>query len=337
MNKKMISLLLASSVLVFGCKEDNTAPSISREEAVAEVNGKFISKSTFDLLKKEAQQQRKGQEIPTDALLEELIKMELLVQEAEQKKLADTPEMATRLAMVKRSLLSQAAVQDYIKSNPVTDEEIQTEYESKVGAKGNSEYKARHILVKTEDEAIVIIAELDAGGDFVAIAKTKSTGPSASQGGDLGWFAPGRMVPPFSEAVIALENGNYTKAPVQTQFGWHVILREESREQTPPPLETVKEQLRPFLQRKKLQEHLDTLRSQATVEILIPLTEEQPQGETTAESAATAESAKTAESAETTEQPPAAAEEPAAETKVEEQKSDAAETAAEEQPAKTAE
>lgn len=335
MNKKMISLLLASSILVFGCKEDNTAPSISKDEAVAEVNGKLISKATFEILKKEAEQQRRGQAIPTEALLEELIKMELLVQEAEQKKLADSPEMAARLAMVKRSLLSQAAVQDYMKSNPVSDEEIQTEYESKVGAKGSSEFKASHILVKTEDEAINIITELDAGGDFAAIAKTKSTGPSASQGGSLGWFAPGRMVPPFSEAVIALENGKYTKTPVQTQFGWHVILREESREQTPPPLESVKEQLRPLLQRKKLQEHLDILRNQATVEILIPLTEEPAKGETPAESAATTtEPDKTTEPAEQT--PDAVAEEATeqavqtTEPKIEEEKTDAADATAEE-------
>jgi len=109
--------------------------------------------------------------------------------------------------------------------------DLKAEYDTQIGHKagGVTEYKARHILVKEETEAVAIIAELDKGGDFAELAKTKSTGPSGIQGGDLGWFSSDQMVPPFSEAVDKLEKGSYTKTPVQTQFGWHVIILEDKR------------------------------------------------------------------------------------------------------------
>ena len=131
--------------------------------------------------------------------------------------------------------------------------------------------------MKTEAEAKKLIAELDKGGDFAKLANKNSLDAKESQnGGDLGWFVAGQMVAPFSEAVAKLEKGQYTKTPVQTQFGYHVILREDSRAQTPPPLEAVKEQLTPYLQRKKVQNMVETLRKQAKVEILVPLTDEPP-------------------------------------------------------------
>jgi peptidyl-prolyl cis-trans isomerase C len=303
MNKKLIPLLLASSTLLTGCLEDKnnndsganpaavTAPAVAKEDAIAVVNGKYISKNTLAALEAEISQRMQGQAFPKDKLVEELIQRELLIQDALQKQLDKTPETIERLTEARNSLLTQAALQNFLKSNPITDAEIQAEYDSKLGSVG-SEYKARHILVKTEDEAKALIAELDKGADFAEMAKTKSTGPSGPQGGDLGWFSPDRMVAPFSEAVIAMEDGQYTKEPVETQFGWHVILREESRAQTPPPLEEVKEQIRPMLQRQKVQSMMENLRSQASVEILIPLTEETPAAEAPAtEESATEESA----------------------------------------------
>ena len=133
-----------------------------------------------------------------------------------------------------------------------------------------NEYKAKHILVKTEEEAKKLIAELDKGADFSALAKKSSIDPMGSDGGDLGWFTADRMVAPFSEAVVNLENGHYTKQPVQTQFGWHVILREESRTLNPPPLDAVKDQIRSLLQRQKVQSLLDSLRKTANVEVFLP-------------------------------------------------------------------
>lgn len=276
MKLKLIPLILASAALLPGCFEDKAketdtaaAPAVKKEDAVASVNGTFISKKTLETLEKEISERSQGQTFPKEQLLEELIQRELLIQQALQKNLDKTPDVIERMATVRNSLLSQAALQDYLKANPVTDDEIKAEYDSKMANMG-SEYKARHILVKTEDEAKKLIAELEKGGDFTALAKKHSIDPMGAEGGDLGWFTSDRMVAPFSEAVVALENGKFTKQPVQTQFGWHVILREDSRALTPPPLEAVKEQIRPMLQRQKAQTMIENLRKTAQVEILLP-------------------------------------------------------------------
>ncbi|QSB02373.1 peptidylprolyl isomerase [Methylomonas sp. EFPC1] len=310
MKLKLIPLILASSVLLPGCFEEKAkeaaapaAPTVSKEDAVASVNGTYISKKTLETLEKEIAERSQGQTFPKEQLLEELIQRELLIQQAVQKQLDKSPEVIERMATVRNSLLSQAALQDYLKANPVTDEEIKAEYDSKMANMG-SEYKARHILVKTEDEAKKLIAELEKGGDFTALAKKHSIDPMGSEGGDLGWFTADRMVPPFSEAVVALENGKFSKTPVQTQFGWHVILREESRALTPPPFDSVKEQIRPMLQRQKAQAMIENLRKNAKVEVLLPPT---PPKQEEAQPAAPADQAAPAPTAETTPAEPASA------------------------------
>jgi peptidyl-prolyl cis-trans isomerase C len=272
MNKKLIPLILLSSTLLVACNQDKAnetaITNVSKEDAVAVVNGIYISKASLDTLEAELAQRSQGRSFPKEQLVEELVQRELLVQDATQKKLDQTPEFTERLETIRKSLLSQVAVQNYLKSNAITDAELEAEYKKNAG-KAGTEYKARHILVKTEDEAKLIIVELDKGGDFVELAKSKSTGPSGPQGGDLGWFTADQMVGPFSEATIALTDEKYTTEPVQTKFGWHIILKEGTREQTPPPFESVKEQIRPALQRQKMQAFLDGLRSQAKVEILL--------------------------------------------------------------------
>nr|WP_305907923.1 peptidylprolyl isomerase [Methylomarinum sp. Ch1-1]MDP4520718.1 peptidylprolyl isomerase [Methylomarinum sp. Ch1-1] len=266
------------------------------------VNGKYISKQSLQALENDIKQRSHGQSsFPKEQLIEELIQRELLVQEALEKKLDQSPEVVERLSTIKNSLLSQAALQNYLKSNPVTDDEIKAEYDSKMGNAG-TEYKARHILVKSEEEAKQLIDELNKGADFVELAKSKSTGPSGPQGGDLGWFTADRMVAPFSEAVIAMENGKFSTEPVETQFGWHVILREDSRAQTPPPLEAVKEQIRPMLQRQKVQAMMENLRNQAKVEILLPASAEKAEAEPAAAAEAT-EQVETEVKSETTTEP----------------------------------
>jgi peptidyl-prolyl cis-trans isomerase C len=280
MKKKIIPLLVAGTALLAGCDQKATdsssaTPAISKSDAVAVVNGQYIPKTTLAELEKEIAERGHGQTFPKEKLIEELVQRELLVQDAIQKQLDKSSEVIAQLDSARKTLLTQASVQNFIKANPVTDAEIKAEYDSKVAGENGVEYKARHILVKTEDEAKKLIAELDKGADFAKLANKNSLDAKESQnGGDLGWFVAGQMVAPFSEAVVKLEKGKYTKTPVQTQFGWHVILREDSRKQTPPPLEAVKEQLMPYLQRKKVQNMVETLRKQAKVEILVPLTEE---------------------------------------------------------------
>ena len=281
MKRKIIPLLIASTAFIAACDQKpsavstNAEPVVNKADAIAEVNGHYIAKATLDKLEKEIAERSHGQVFPKEKLIEELIQRELLVQDAEQKHLENSPEILAQLESAKKTLLTQADVQDFIKANPITDAEIKAEYDSKVAGENGTEYKARHILVKTEDEAKKIIAELDKGGDFAKLANKNSLdGKETQNGGDLGWFSAGQMVAPFSEAVVKLEKGQYTKTPVQTQFGFHIILREDSRAQTPPPLEAVKEQLMPYLQRKKVQTFVENLRKQAKVEILVPLTDE---------------------------------------------------------------
>ena len=269
MNKKVIGLLLISTLFMAGCNQNKSgAPQIDKSDAVAEVNGQYISKASLESLQQQVAQRSPGVAMPDDKLIDELITRELLYQEAIKDKLDQSPEVAAQLQSIKMAMLSQATLQEYIKNNPVSDEELKAQYDKDMGSNTGTEYKARHILLKTEPEAVAIIVELDKGSDFAKLAKSKSTGPSAPQGGDLGWFAAGQMVPPFSEAVIALENGKYTTEPVKTQFGWHVILREDSREQSLPPFDSVKEQIRPVVQREKIQAYIEGLRSAAKIEIL---------------------------------------------------------------------
>ena len=274
MKNKIIPLLVVGTALISACNQQagtSTAPAVAKEDAIAEVNGVYIAKATLTELEKEIAERSHGQKFPKEKLIEELIQRELLVQDANKKQLGNSAEIIAQLDSAKKSLLTQADVQNFIKSNPVTDAEIKTEYDAKVAGENGTEYKARHILVKTEDEAKKIITELDKGGDFAKIAnKVSLDGKDTQNGGDLGWFVASQMVAPFSDAVIKLDKGQYTKSPVQTQFGWHVILREDSRAQTPPSLDSVKEQLLPYLQRKKVQDFVEGLRKSAKVEILLP-------------------------------------------------------------------
>lgn len=273
--KKPLLLAVAISALLAGC--DRQAPQTGATTtptalgaAVATVNGKPIYKAELDNLSGEIAQRGMAGEVPQERLLDELISRELLRQEAESKKIDAAPETAARLSNIRRAVLSQAAAQDYIQSNPLSEEALKKDYDQRIAASKETEYKARHILVKTEAEAKDVIAKLNAGAKFEDLAKAKSTDGSAKEGGNLGWFGPQQMVEPFSQAVIALENGKYTTTPVQTQFGWHVILREESRGKAAPPFETVKEQLRHMLQTQTMQKHVDELRAAAQITKTLP-------------------------------------------------------------------
>ncbi|MGD2112724.1 MAG: peptidylprolyl isomerase, partial [Gammaproteobacteria bacterium] len=139
-------------------------------------------------------------------------------------------------------------------------------YDTQVGVPGK-EYKARHILVETEDEAKDIITRLDDGVDFSELAKEKSTGPSGPSGGELGWFGAGQMVKPFADAAAAMEKGTYSKTPVQTEFGWHVIMLDDMRDSTPPPFDDVKERLKVLLTNQNLQQHISELRESASIDL----------------------------------------------------------------------
>jgi peptidyl-prolyl cis-trans isomerase C len=178
--------------------------------------------------------------------------------------LGNSPELKAQIELQEKAILFNAFANDFIANNQATEQEIFNAYEEQIALAPSKEFKARHILVETQSAAVALIDELNGGADFVALAKEHSTGPSGSAGGDLGWFTAQAMVQPFSIAVAAMEDGAFTPAPVQTQFGWHVILREDSRDSPPPPLDSVRDTIKQQVEQKKFQEFMSNARTNAS-------------------------------------------------------------------------
>lgn len=197
--------------------------------------------------------------------VEQYIGMQVAADSATKTSLDKDPEVKAQIALSRTNVLSEALLQKQLDANPVTDADIQAEYDSQV-AKAPGEYNARHILVDDKSLAEAIIKKLEAGGDFAALAKEYSKDGSAKSGGDLGWFSAQSMVQPFSEAVAKLEKGKFTTAPVQTQFGWHVIKLEDTRAASLPPLEQVKDRIQQLVQRTKITDYLKTLRAESKID-----------------------------------------------------------------------
>jgi peptidyl-prolyl cis-trans isomerase C len=285
MKKQVLCATAVTSALLFGgCgnpsgnaeKIAGIAPSSSSAEAkptpentAAIVNGKAISRAMLQSMTADVMQRSGGQPVPEDKILDSLIARELLHQEAEKQNLAKEPAVAAKLENARRDVLVQADVERLRKSLTVSDEEIKKEYDERVAALKATEYKARHILLDSEQAAKDVLAKLQKGAKFEELAKKLSKDPSAKQnGGELGWFTPQRMVPEFSAAVAGLKNGETGTEPVKSQFGWHVIQREDSRDQPAPEFDAVKDQFRNILLGQKLQKHVEELKTAAKIERL---------------------------------------------------------------------
>ena len=245
------------------------APATAKEAAAATVNGTPISQKEVDLVLK---QQRGMPDTPeTRKMVIDNIAIQLLVaQEAVKKGLDKTPETQSEIEMAKQSVLAQAYVQDYIKTNVISDAQLNAEYDKlKAQASGN-QFKARHILVKTEDEAKAIIVKLNKDPkQFDALAKAQSLDPgSKAKGGDLGWFDAKNMVPEFGAAVAKLEKGKFTETAVKTQYGYHIIMLDDTRPSTAsiPPLEQIKAGLSQQLQQQNLKKMLDDMKAKAKID-----------------------------------------------------------------------
>lgn len=250
------------------------APAAAQEDkVVATVNGQAITEA--DVALAEAELDPQFSQLAPDqkraAALSALIEIRLMAAEEEKAGVQDTADFKRRMEFLRLRALHSQYVSDRVAS-AVTPEQVRARYDKEVAAApAVNEIRASHILVKTEDEAKAIIAELDGGGDFEAIAKEKSQDPgSGAAGGDLGFFGPGRMVPEFEQAAMAIEVGQYSKEPVKTQFGWHVIKVTDKRPQQPPAFEQVQGQLRSIMLREKYFEHVAALRGAAKVEISDP-------------------------------------------------------------------
>jgi len=247
-----------------------TAEAPPAKPPLVTVNGKPISTELYEDYVKALTQGKSSADLPPEdreQIKENLVRLELIAQQAEKDGLAKDPEVASRLELARINLLQQASAQKYLKDRVPTDEELRAEYQVQLESSPLVEYHARHILVSGEDVAQKIIGQLGSGMDFGTLAKRFSSDKaSAAKGGDLDWFAPNAMVKPFSDAVALLKNGEYTKTPVQTQFGWHVIQLLGTRDRAPPAFEAVQEQLKQIVQRKKYQAYAEELVKTAKID-----------------------------------------------------------------------
>ena len=234
---------------------------------LAVVNGKAVPSSRVDVMVKQMVAQGQQDSPQLRAMIkEELINREILIQEADKMGLGNTAEVKNQLEIARQSIVIRSLVANYLKKNPVKDADIQAEYDKFKAQAGDKEYHVRHILVEKEDEAKAIIAKLKSGSKFEDLAKQSKDPGSAARGGDLDWAAPASYVKPFSDAMVALQKGQITETPVQSQFGFHVIKLEDIRAAKVPTLEEVKPQISESLQQKKLQAFQQDLRKKAKVQ-----------------------------------------------------------------------
>jgi peptidyl-prolyl cis-trans isomerase C len=234
---------------------------------VAIVNGKAVPLTRVDALKQQVA--RSGRPIGPEVeaqIKEEVIAREIFMQEAQKRGLDATDEYKAQIELARQTILIRELFADFQKNNAVTDADVQAEYDKFVAANGGKEYRARHILVETKEQAEAVLAALKKGGKFEDIAKKQSKDPgSGANGGDLDWASPGNYVKEFSDAMVALKKGEVSGA-VQSQFGFHIIRLDDVREAQLPKLEDVKPQIAQQLQQQRMAAFQQEMRAKAKVE-----------------------------------------------------------------------
>ena len=260
--KQLLTAAAVASTLII-------SPAAFSADSVATVNGKAIKQSWVDYIMKDAAARgQKTSDGMKNAIINELVGSELAYQEAQKQGIDKLADYKTNEELTQRKLLVNIFLADFMKKNPVTEADKKDAYEQYKKELGDKEFNARHILVKTETEAKDILAQVKKGSDFAKIAKEKSLDPgSKEKGGDLGWFSPAGMVKPFSDAINGLKKGEITQAPVQTQFGWHVIKMVDSRSTQAPTYDKVKDGLERTLQQRKLEKMMLDLKAKAKIDV----------------------------------------------------------------------
>ncbi|HLK70416.1 MAG TPA: peptidylprolyl isomerase [Steroidobacteraceae bacterium] len=271
-------LLLAAACALAACAKTGTstqatatagnAASNPADKPVATVNGTPISRDEFEYFVKNTANKPSAELTPDqrNEALDNLIRGELVAQQAEKEGLENTADVASALQLSHLEILEQAGAEHYLADKKPTDAEVQSEYQQQVAAIPKTQYHARHILVTSQDQAQKIIAQLKHGAKFEDLAKKQSIDSSKDQGGDLGWFSPASMVKPFADAVASLKKGEITPAPVQTQYGWHVIQLLDTRETPVPPLDQVKDRVNQLVETKKFHDYEDQLMKTAQIQ-----------------------------------------------------------------------
>ncbi len=244
------------------------AAPLALAQNVAIVNGKAVPTARLEALAQQlAASGRPVDDAVRAQLKEEVVLREIFMQEAQKRGVANTPEYKQQMELARQTILIRAMFADWQKQNPVTDAEIKAEYDKFASANAGKEYRARHILVEKEDEAKALIAAIKGGAKFEDLAKQKSKDPgSGANGGDLDWANAASYVAEFSEAMVKLDKGQMTDAPVKSQFGWHIIRVDDVRQAKLPSLEEVKPQIAQQMQQQKMAEFQKSLRDKAKVQ-----------------------------------------------------------------------
>lgn len=259
MRNKLLTALILSGAL--------TLPQAAQANDTAiTVNGVTVPAAQAELLRQE--RLSRGQPAETlneQAIRELLVTMEVLAQEAVKSGIDKRPQVVAATELNRKDILGRALLDDYLRSHPIKDEEIKAEYDRVKATAGSKEYHPRHILVPTEAEAKDIIAKLKQA-KFEALAKKYSKDGSGKNGGDLGWQAPGNLVPEFSAAMVKLKKGETTAAPVKSQFGWHIIKLDDMRNLKFPDFEQLKPRIAAQMQQVQVRQYLAELRAKAKIE-----------------------------------------------------------------------
>ena len=273
LKRSPIALLAAFGLLAVGMSyaQDSKAPAAAPAAAKPPkitVNGVTIPASRFAIMTQQAAGQGQADNPQVQAQIKDnLIKGEVVAQEAMKAGMDKSPEVMDQLDFVKQQLLVRAYVADYMKKNPIKDEALKAEYNKAKSLEGDKEYKAQHILVEDEKDAKNLIAQIKKGGNFDKLAKEKSKDAgSKDQGGKLEWTMPGNFVKPFSEAMVKLKKGEMTQEPVKTPYGYHIIKLEDTRGAKVPTFDEVKDKIRQSQQQAMMTKMLDDLRAKAKVD-----------------------------------------------------------------------
>ncbi|GAB2884415.1 peptidylprolyl isomerase [Uliginosibacterium flavum] len=251
-----VALTLASSSLF-----------AAEPKALGKVNGVPISAAVGDLMANE----QIAQGAPNDealrrAIKEELVRREVLAQEAKKRGLDKKSDIQVRVEMARQGILIASYINEWAVANPISDAQMRSEYERRVADMSSTEHKVRHIQTLTEADAQAVIAKLQSGAKFADLAKDSVDAGSKDNGGDIGWVSPKGLPQPFGDAVTKLEKGKFTTVPVQTTYGFHVIMLDETRKAVPPTFEEKKNELRQYLEQQALNAHIKTLLAKSKVE-----------------------------------------------------------------------
>jgi len=263
--------MIAALAALGACQPKSGLTPADSSPPVATVNGSPIGRDFYEFYIKGITGKASAELTPQqrELALDNLIRARLVEEEALKEGLDKGTDTASMLELSRLNVLQQAVSDRYLKDRKPSEQELRAEYETQISSTPKQEYHARHILVATEPFADKLVTRLDKGEKFDALAKQESMDSSKSNGGDLGWFTPDRMVPEFAGAVMALKAGEYTHKPIQTQYGWHIIQLLDTRELTPPSFDQVRARLEQIVQNKKFHSYSDELIHNAKVEKLL--------------------------------------------------------------------